>query len=167
MKTTTIFADLQGFKTSENDFIVKEFALATIEWTQVFLVKPPYAYASQSSEEKRQTNWIERNRGIFWSEGFIDYREFKRIIPLYLEDQNIVIKGHEKIKWIKNLCEDCNIVELGDKGCPNLMSLHEKYKNCDLNCINHKKQCALKNVCCLRKWYYDNHINQFKLFEIK
>lgn len=164
MRQETIFIDLQGFKNLNNDFIIKEFAIATSEWTQVFLVKPPYAYATLSSEEKKQVNWLERNRGIRWSEGFINYQEFKRLIPTYLRNKNIVVKGCEKVKWIKNLFETCNILDIGDKGCPKLFSLHEKYKECKINCVNHDKQCALKNALCLFKWYYDNHMYQYKFF---
>lgn len=159
-----IFVDLQGFKNSNNKFIVKEFAIVTKEWSQVFLVKPPYPYSSLTPEEKKQTKWIERNRGIFWSEGFIDSRECTRVIHLYLANKNVVVKGQEKIKWVKEICEICNVVDIGDKGCPNLSTLHEKYANCNLYCMNHKKQCALKNVICLKKWYFDNHMYQFKIF---
>lgn len=161
---TIIFVDLQGFKNSKNEFIVKEIAIVTNEWTQVFVVKPPYMYSALSPEEKKQTNWLERNRGLRWSEGFVDYREFKRIIPLYLENKNVIVKGCEKIQWIKNLCEHCKIVEFGDKGCPKFVTLHEKYKDCNINCVYHKKQCALKNAICLLKWYYDNNMYLFKFF---
>lgn len=164
MQPVSIFVDLQGFKNYRNEFIVKELAVVTTQWTQVFLVKPPYAYTTLSVEEKKQIKWMERNHGILWSQGFIDYREFKRLIPLYLKNKNILIKGHEKVKWIKSLCENCNIQEIGDKGCPKLLTLHESYKNCDLNCVFHKNQCALKNACCLLKWYYDNNMYQFNLF---
>lgn len=167
MTTATIFVDLQGFKNSKNNFIVKEFAIVTNEWTQVFLVKPPYSFTSLTLEEKKQAVWLERNRGILWSEGFIDAREFKRIIPLYIENRNIVVKGFEKVTWIKALCENCKIVDIGDKGCPNLSNLNEKYQNSELYCVNHKKQCALKNALCLSKWYYDNHMYQFKFFHNK
>lgn len=162
--STTIFVDLQGFKNFKNEFIVKELAIVSKEWTQVFLVKPPYPFTTLSSEEKKQTRWLERNKGIFWSEGFIDHREFKRIINLYLENKNIVVKGFEKVRWLNEVSQNCKIVELGDKGCPNLFTLHNKYKECDLNCVNHKKQCALKNAMCLKKWYFDNNMWQFKLF---
>lgn len=164
MEPQSIFVDLQGFKNSKNEFIIKELAIATKDWTQVFIVKPPYAYSTLTKEEKKQVNWLERNRGILWSEGFIDNREFKRLIQLYLENKNIFVKGCEKVKWVKKICENCNIVDLGEKGCPNLSMLQEKYKNCELNCISHKKQCALKICICLRKWFYDNHLYQFKFF---
>lgn len=164
MNQQPIFVDLQGFKDSKNEFIIKELAIATNDWTQVFVVKPPYAYSTLTKEEKKQVNWLERNRGIFWSEGFIDYKEFGRFIQLYLENKSIFVKGCEKVKWIKKICENCNITDFGEKGCPNLTVLHEKYKSCELNCIIHKKQCALKNSICLRKWYFDNNMYQFKFF---
>lgn len=164
MKQQPIFVDLQGFKNSKNEFIVKELAIATNDWTQVFIVKPPYAYSTLTKEEKKQVNWLDRNRGILSCEGFIGYREFKRLIPIYLENKNIFVKGWEKVKWIKKLCENSEILDLGEKGYSNLIALQEKYKDCKLNCFIHKNQWALKNCICLRKWYFDNHMYQFQFF---
>ena len=160
-----IIVDIQGFKDSENRFIVKELAIATGEYTQVFLIKPPYSFNYLTNEEKKQVSWIERNRGIFWNEGFINYRGFKQVIVPYLENKNILVKGLEKVDWIKKLSSNCNVVDVGDKGCPNFFKLHNNYcKKGIFNCVNHNKQCALKNVISIKKWYYDNNINYFSLF---
>lgn len=160
----TIIVDLQGFKDSKNKFIVKEIAISTQEYTQIFLVKPPYSFSRLSSEEKKQVKWIENNRGITWSEGFIDYQELKRTIIPYLFKKNIMTKGSEKIKWIQELCKSCNTIDIGEKGCPNFLKLHTLYKEFNFNCVNHKKYCALKNVLCIKKWYEDNNMYQFDLF---
>lgn len=161
-----LFVDLQGFKNYKNQFIVKEFALAMPEYTQTFLIKPPYNFLKLRSDERKQVEWIENNRGILWSEGYIDYREFRRIIKPVLFKQNVFVKGQEKVKWVRELCDSCNIVDLGEKGYPNFSKLYKKYikDNVKLNCFAHQNHCALKNVICVRNWFYDNNMYLFKFF---
>lgn len=167
MNSDIIIVDIQGFRDMNNDFIVKELAIATDKYTQTFLIKPPYSFHSLSNFEKKQTIWLEKTRGIRWSEGYIDYREFKRIIVLYLINKKILTKGLEKLKWIKDLCAKCKVVDIGEKGCPNLLKLHHEYckPHINFNCINHTKECALKNVMCIKQWYIDNSIYNFSLFD--
>lgn len=166
MKSDTIIVDVQGFRDSQNQFIIKELAILSPEHTQAFLIKPPYSYNSLSNEEKRQVRWIEKNRGIFWSEGFVDYREFKRIIIPYLNDKKILCKGLEKTKWIKELCDNCKIIDIGERGCPNFLTLFRDFENVinSLACVYHSKQCALKNVICIKKWMDENNIHAYSLF---
>lgn len=160
MNSDTIIADVQGFKDMKNNFIIKELSIATRNHTQTFIVKPPYTYKNLTDEEKKQVRWLEKNRGLKWSEGFIDYREFKRIVVPYLSGKRILVKGLEKILWIRELCQDCEIIELGEKGCPNFLKLYNDYRvedNKILNCEYHRKMCALKNVLCIKKWYILNN----------
>lgn len=155
MKSNTIFVDVQGFKNQSNEFIVKELAIATQEHTHIFLIKPPYPFSALTEEERKRVWWIENNRGYRWSEGYIDYREFRRIIKPYLKDRTIIVKGEEKVKWVQELCDHNNVLDITDKGLPNLNSLNKLYCN-DIfiyNCFIHRKCCALKNVLCIKKWY--------------
>lgn len=159
MNRKTLIADIQGFKNDANNFIVKEFALATPEYTQVFLVKPPYAYRRLTDSEKKHVKWVEKNLGYRWSEGHIDYLHFKRIIKSYLEHKQVLVKGLEKTNWIKELCDSCVVIDIETKGCPSLLELIKKY-SININpsifcCINHKINCALKNVICIKQWCLD------------
>lgn len=153
--STILFVDVQGFKNDQNQFIIKELALCTTEITQVYLIKPPYPFSKLTSDEKKRVRWIERNRGITWSEGNIDYREFKRIIIPILQNKTIIMKGLEKQKWIKDLCENCYLIDIEDRGSPSFSVLCKTF--CELkntfNCVNHKEECALKSVMCIKKWY--------------
>lgn len=162
MSQEIIIVDIQGFKDANNNFIIKELALATLynSITQSYLIKPPYSFNYLTEEEKEQTRWLEKNRGIYWSEGYIDHREFKRLIVPYLIDKIIFVKGREKVNWIKELCSFCNPVDLEEKNCCNLTTLHAMYcKEKKFNCMFHKKECALGNVICLRKWCIDNMVD--------
>lgn len=150
--------DVQGFNGVDNNFIIKEFALATENYTYVFLIKPPFPFSSLLEKERRQVLWVERHYGITWSEGFIDYREFKRIVKPYLENKKILVKGLEKVQWVRNLCSYCSVTDIGEKGCPKFSILYERFcnhGNC-FYCINHSKHCAARNVIMLRKWYMEN-----------
>lgn len=160
--TEYVIVDVQGFKDTKNTFIIKEFAIWFNGYTQTFLVKPPYPFKNLSVEEKKQVRWIEINRGIFWSEGYVDYREFRRTIVPYLNKKKVLTKGTEKIKWINDLCEDCEIIDIGENGCPNFLKLYSDY-NYYQNCFHHKKMCALKNVMCIKAWCGDNKMFNFKL----
>lgn len=154
------FVDVQGFKTDLNDFIIKEIAIKSGSQLITLLFKPPFYRFELTDTEKKQVSWIERNRKIFWDEGFIPHCYHKNIIRELLKNKNIYVKGLEKVTWIKKILEDsiddnlC-IFNLEDIGCPSLSSLYENYKSgLDVyQCIYHSTHCALKNVSCMQKWY--------------
>lgn len=159
MKSDHYIVDIQGFKDAQNKFIIKELAVATEEFTLVFSIKPPFPYSRLSNEERRHVSWIEKTFGFRWSEGHIDFREFKRIIVPYLENKNIFVKGQEKIKWVQELCDTCNIFDIGQKGCPNFLVLYNMFlKGVNKITLNHviDKHCSLRNVICIKKWFYQN-----------
>lgn len=157
MNPELLFVDMQGFRDYNNAFIVKELAYATQEFTQVYLVKPPYPFSKLTDSEKKQVKWLEKNRGILWREGFIDYNEFKRLVKPILENISVIVKGHEKCKWIKELSPNSKVIDIGEKGCPNLELLFDRCENNKIICcFHHMKSCALKTVICIRKWYCDN-----------
>lgn len=157
--TTSIIVDVQGFKNQNNEFIIKELVIGTSEHTQIFLIKPPYPFSALTLEERKRVWWIERNRGYRWSEGHIDYKEFKRLIKPYFKKRKIIVKGEEKVKWVRELCEHENVLDISNKGLPNLETLSNLYCKdmFSYNCFNHLKYCALKNVICIKKWLIDNN----------
>lgn len=155
----SVIVDVQGFKTDENKFIVKEIAVQFgSHHAVVLLFKPPSPFYNLSKSERKQVCWIERNRGIFWKEGFIQYKDHKKIIENLLQgNHRIFTKGKEKVTWIRELLNtspDLYVYDLEDINCPSLTELYNKYK--DLKdvycCACHDKICALKNVLSLRKW---------------
>lgn len=152
--------DVQGFKTESNEFIVKEMAIACGNQIMILLIKPPFPFYNLTKKEKSQVNWIERNRKIFWKEGFIPYLKLLQYIEPYLKDKNIYVKGCEKVSWLRNIVKHDNVYNLEDKNCPSLQKLFDDYgKSSDIfNCVYHSNVCALKNVTCLKKWIDDKSI---------
>lgn len=155
-----VIVDVQGFKSDSNNFIVKEIAILYNNQLQVYLIKPPYPFYNLSKTEMKQVSWIERNRGIYWKEGYIPYLSYNNNICKFLHDKNIYTKGIEKMLWIKEITRNNHVYNLEDKGCPSFMELYETYKLSKevYACIHHNQICALKNVMCLNIWCKDNKV---------
>lgn len=149
--------DIQGFKIGSNTFILKEVAILSKGKVQVFLIRPPFHYYDLTSKEKQQVNWIQRNRKIYWDEGYIPYKYYKIILNVLLKDKSIYVKGSEKVLWMKNIIDSANVFNIEDKGCPSLLTLSEKYESVNVyTCMYHQSVCALKNVIYLEKWCLEN-----------
>lgn len=157
--------DVQGFKTDGNQFILKEMAMQCGSQILVLLFKPPFPYYNLSKTERRQVGWIEKNRGLYWNEGFIPYKDHKHIIQNVLRNKICIFtKGMEKVTWIKEMLgELCNnrICNLEDNNTPSFSNLYKEYDELmeDVySCACHNNICALKNVLTLRKWCNQNKI---------
>lgn len=155
-----IIVDVQGFKNDQNYFLPKEIAIVYNDRVQVLLIRPPYPYEWLTETEKKQVNWIEKNRKITWSEGFVPYENYKCHLIHALKCNDIYCKGLEKQLWLKDILNNPNVFNLEDKGCPSLLTLYKLYdSHSDIfSCVYHPTICALKNVTCLRKWCLNNKI---------
>lgn len=155
-----VIVDVQGFKTDDNKFILKEIAILNKKQLEVLLIKPPFPYYELSKTERKQVNWIERNRAVYWKEGFIPYPYHKEHIVRLSSNKMIYTKGIEKVKWLKDVTENNNVYNLEDKFCPSLLNLYDKYKESNdvFSCMYHTRVCALKNVFCLNKWCEENKL---------
>lgn len=159
----SVIMDVQGFKSEGNKFIPKEIAILSENRGLVLLIKPLYPFYSLTKKERLQVAWIERNRGIFWNEGFIPFINFKFHILDFFLNKRVYTKGFEKMMWLKEILETNNVYNLEDFDCPRLETLHEKYSMSTeiQSCIYHNKICAYKNVFCLKKWCVENEFNIF------
>lgn len=156
-----VIVDIQGFKDEHNHFIPKEIAILWNRRVTVLLIKPPYPFYSLTKKERLQVAWIEKNRGIYWNEGFTPYFNYENKICDFLSNKCILTKGHEKVSWIKRIFNNDNVYNLEDRNCPSLMTLYDKYSSSSdiFSCIHHNNVCALKNVFCLDKWCRENNMN--------
>lgn len=156
----SIIIDIQGFKDYNNDFIVKEIVILESNTFHYFLVRPPFPFEYLSNEEKRTVKWVERNHGILWREGVTDYYIIKNLVEPLMRMKIILVKGVEKIKWLKEFCYDCTIINLEDFNCPSFFELYKLYSHDnERNCVHHKtNNCAVTHVKLLKKWIIDNKI---------
>lgn len=158
-----VIVDLQGFRLKDNQFILKEFAYKTNDTTQVFLLKPPFAFSKLDKQETRNVRWLEINRGLKWNEGYYTYKQFLEIIQPFFYKKTIYVKGFEKIKWMHDILSltKCCIFNIEDLGCPNFDELYKRYAaNRYRNlCIFHRNVCAFKNVACIYDWCNNKNIN--------
>lgn len=152
--------DIQGFKTEQNQFILKEIAIKCEERVIVLLIKPPYPFYNLTKKERLHVHWIEKHRGILWNEGFVPQNSFKSIILKFLKNKRVFTKGFEKTMWLKEIVESDRVFNLEDYNCPNFETLYQKYSINPYiqSCIYHSNICALKNVSLLSFWCVENKI---------
>lgn len=158
-----IIIDVQGFKNEKNEFIPKEIAIMWNKRVFVMLIKPPYPFYTLTKKERIQVAWIEKNRGIYWNQGFIPFHNYKNCLDIFFKNKysRIFTKGGEKTLWLRDMFHNNNnIYNLEDKNCPSLVSLSDKYVNSPdiLSCVYHDNICALKNVFLLNRWCKENDV---------
>lgn len=155
-----VIVDVQGFKSEGNEFIPKEIAIMCKGRIQVLLIKPPHPFYDLTKKERLQVSWIEKNRGIYWNEGFVPYFNYKSCFLDFLKNKCIYTKGNEKVLWLKDILHIDNVYNLESKNCPSLLTLYKSYSTSPdiISCIHHNNICALKNVYCLSKWCVENNV---------
>ena len=156
-----LIIDVQGFKKSYNEFVVKELAVVPLgEDVQpaVYLFAPPHNWNFLTPRYKCENSWLTRNyHGIFWDEGGIPYEEFEEILKSSTRGATkIYVKGLEKQKWLKVFLS--NVSNIETLGCPSLVKLHQTK---DFPCSNHNREicyisnCAARNAIVLKRWLID------------
>lgn len=154
--------DIQGFKHKSNEFIVKELCVYTDKLYFHDVVKSPYSFNNLTYEDRKQTRWLFRNfHGLLWDDGNISTSQASEIITPQLIDKVILVKGEEKVKWVKILLnnDNLNVLNVENIGlCAPLKSM-----NMITPCHFHKQKsnvttlyhCALQNVMNIQKWYME------------
>ena len=76
--------DIQGFKKTYNEFVVKELAIVPLEddvQPTVYLFGPAHDWNLLNPRYKCENNWLTRNyHGIKWHDGEILYEELEDIL---------------------------------------------------------------------------------------
>nr|AGQ20249.1 AsIV-cont00163-ORF1 [Apophua simplicipes ichnovirus] len=98
--------DVQGFKQSGDRFVLKEFAMVTIDVETVkhleFVVKPPYPFEYLLKEHRAANLWLTRNvHGISWDSGTISYFDQVEIKNMHI----FIIGMFESINEIPMACK--------------------------------------------------------------
>lgn len=133
--------DLQGFKTENNKFIVKELAGYDGEKMCHFVFKPPFPFDMLPSDLQKQAKYLTKNHhGIEWNVGFTPLHYLKQIIGDFTAHANYVyVKGREKANFLKQYTTT-PVLEFEEQ--PALQKTNPK-------CLSHSQKfcmCALSNV---------------------
>nr|AGQ20231.1 AsIV-cont00128-ORF1 [Apophua simplicipes ichnovirus] len=158
--------DVQGFKQSDGKFVLKEFAMVTIDMKIVkhleFVVKPPYPFKYLLKEHRSMNSSLTRNvHGISWDSGTISYEESRPYIRKLLKNaRTIYVRGSEKRVWLRSLLNvSVQVVDLKKLECPSTRELKES-----LNYTCASDQYAMgfasagENVKLIRLWMLQNNV---------
>lgn len=138
--------DLQGFKGPNNQFICKELAIFSLDHHVLnhYLFRTP-----ENLQHRSITNmWITDNHHkLRFDDGDIEYNRifsiFDKIALLSLGGGRLLVKGSEKVQWVRQLCRPQNLIIIDLSDLPSLKSssysLHPA-------CLANHPNCALQNV---------------------
>lgn len=103
-----VFVDIQGFKTSHNRFMCKEFCLVDGKFIYHALVKSPSKFNRMSKDHQRQANWLIHNHHRIDNDcGDVHINDLKETILPKILGNIIIVKGAQKIDWLKQIFPDC------------------------------------------------------------
>jgi hypothetical protein len=159
----SVVLDLQWFRDSDNDILLKEVCLVDVATgTLLFhhIVRPPFNFCLLTPERQRENNWLTRHcHGLEWYQGEIAYVALLDKLRTELAGRPVVyVKGREKRDFVRNrllfTANATTVVDMGDLGCGSLNGpLAPAYPN--LRCRHHKSassRCALTHCTVLRNW---------------
>lgn len=152
-----LFVDFQGFKDANNTFVIKEFAISTIDGAVVqhWIVRSPCPFSMLDTKTKTQCNWVTNHyHGIKWQDGDITIQHLHRQVQPMMQDSVVYVKGQEKSEYIREFFRPSLVVDL--EHYPSLKKLFTP----PVCCFFHNKTnkiCALNNVSKLV--FYRNFYN--------
>lgn len=105
-----VYVDIQGFQTTHNRFICKEFCL--VDGDNVFhaLVKSPFDLTRLSAHFKRQADWlVQYYHGLTFECGDVHIVELIEKMHVKLLNKTVFVTGHQKVGWLKYIFRECDI----------------------------------------------------------
>lgn len=97
-----VFADVQGFKSHYNRFICKEFCLVSGNDIYHNVIKSPYTFEKLSPYYRKQARWLTKHlHGFRFDSGGIHMIEVLENTYTKLLGKTVVVKGDEKVDWLK------------------------------------------------------------------
>lgn len=140
------FVDVQGFKSNDNKFIVKEFTLLQKKYQLHFVVKSTCAFNDLSDALQNEAVWLfSTYHGLTFDVGNITIAE---LAERTLERVNrrsvvVVVKGIEKVQWVKDIykdycnCTSINCVNIEDFDCEFRFTPQTR-RDIQSRCLNHE-----------------------------
>lgn len=115
-----VYVDVQGFRTTRNRFICKEFCLVDGYFMFHTFVKSPYSFDKMSAFYQRQAKYlINHIHGIKYDYGETNIIELKQKMYAKVQNKTILVRGNQKIAWLKYIFRDC-----GEINCLNIYDLN-------------------------------------------
>ncbi|KAG7196480.1 hypothetical protein KM043_000036 [Ampulex compressa] len=151
-------ADLQGFKQSGGDFVLKELAIIPLEYDAeplVRLFEPPFSWIRLTEKYRKENSWRERNlHGISWSSGDWPYMKVGEIIKATLQGaKKVFVSGITHKEWLQRFrlpVRDIDELGYGTAKKAKLVTV------CPHHSKSFKPQCALHNAKLMKQFYLDN-----------
>lgn len=148
-----VFVDLQGFKVNKNRFMCKEFCLISGDETFHAMVKSWFPYKQLLSHYKRQVGWLtDYFHGLMYDFGDMHIDEMTKIVYPKLVGKIIIVKGDEKIKWMKYIFrkyDDISCRNIEDFNYEMSQQSDMKYAVCGYHNARYgwrKCRCAMSNA---------------------
>lgn len=164
-----IFVDIQGFKVNKNRFMCKEFCLIDGDETFHAIVKSWYPYSKLLNHYKRQIDWLTNHfHALKYDCGEMHINELTNIVYPKLENKIVIVKGFEKIGWMKYMFR-----KYGDISCRNVENLNYdmsessngEYTVCEFHNAQYgwgQRHCAMSNAKKLK--YISDNIAPIRFF---
>lgn len=160
------FIDLQGFLYGDNStFAIKEICIFTKNIKLHEFVKPPFSFNELKGHFKKQAEWLEEyHHGLNWNTGYITLQELQITISPILKGKILLVKGCNKVKWMKDILEDQQIICINVEDINCELQLNKEIRQSQFACKKHKysnSHCARSNAALIKNWFY-SHSNKVK-----
>ena len=152
----SVVIDFEGFRVSNQPFLIKEISVRGLDFHDTLLLKPPYASSLIPAKTQKVYNWLTKNlHGLTWNSGDYDYSFlFCFFISLKIRFPNIVVyaKGYEKCAYLR--CFFIHVINLETLNCPNANRLNQfPYFNCHNHQNNYfPSHCAREKANLFYSW---------------
>lgn len=163
-----VFVDVQGFKTTGNTFIVKEFCLVLYDQNGSefhVLVKSPCNLVDLSEGYRREANWLTCARhGLLFDSGNTTLADLVEQTVTHIHGKTVVVKGAEKVEWVRKIYENYDAID-----CVNVEDLHPSFQfaarvNSDIKTIcSHHSEITFKDVLCFCALSHARELRDFYL----
>lgn len=158
----SVLLDMQCFKDSDNDFLLKEVCVVDVTTGTLIMhhiARPPFNKWHLTAERLRESNWLTRHcHGLEWDQGDIAYVALlDKLRSCFIHRPIVYVKGSQKRDFVmRHLIVEpsaTTVQDLGDLGCGSLNGPTSSHQT--LRCRHHKStinRCALHNCIVLRSW---------------
>lgn len=104
-----VYVDVQGFKTSRNRFMCKEFCLVDGDFIYHALVKSPFPFNKMVKYYQRQAIWLmDNHHKILYDSGDIHIHDLREYVLPRVQNKTIIVKGSNKVSWVQQIFENCD-----------------------------------------------------------